>query len=125
MAAQYFVNQGKEQDVSRYKTVMDQCKTWQAKTRMAEAAYKNMSSMFSGAKTSLGKDILANLNGATNVYEKAAWLKAWGSEIRNFESLPKYMQPDQSIVVRTQAVTSLIDVCKDKDFESFLQGRAI
>ncbi|MGB4848477.1 MAG: peptidylprolyl isomerase [Saprospiraceae bacterium] len=123
VASQYFVNQGKEQDVSRYKAAMDQCKTWQAKTRMAEAANKNMSSMFSGAKTSLEKDILANLNRATNVYEKAAWLKAWGSEIRNFESLPKYMQPDQSIVVRTQAVTSLIDVCKDKNFESFFAGQ--
>lgn len=123
VAAQYFVNQGKEQDVSRYKASMDQCKTWQAKTRMAEATNKNMSSMFSSAKTSLGKDILANLNSATNVYEKAAWLKAWGSEIRNFESLPKYMQPDQSIVVRTQAVTCLIDVCKDKNFESFFSGQ--
>jgi len=123
VAAQYFVNQGREQDAAAYRATMDQCKTWQAKTRMAEAAYKNMSSMFSSAKTTLGKDILANMSRSANVYEKASWLKAWGSEIRNFESLPKYTQPDQSIVIRTQAVTCLIDVCKDKNFDAFFAGQ--
>ncbi|MEO7926268.1 MAG: HEAT repeat domain-containing protein, partial [Saprospiraceae bacterium] len=123
VAAQYFVNLGKEQDANRYKSAMDQCKTWQAKTRMAEAANKYMSSMFSSAKTALSKEIQASMNAATNVYEKAAWLKAWGSDIRNFESLPQYIQPDQSIVIRTQAVTSLIDVCKDNNFDVYFAGQ--
>ncbi|MEP6646826.1 MAG: peptidylprolyl isomerase [Saprospiraceae bacterium] len=123
VAAQYFVNQGKEQDASRYKSAMDQCRTWQAKTLMAEAANKNMSSMFSSAKNELSKEIQSHISSATNEYEKAAWLKAWGSEIRNFESLPKYIQTDQSIVVRTQAVTCLIDVCKDKNFDGYFSGQ--
>lgn len=122
VAAQYFVNQGREQDAGRYRAAMDQCKTWQAKTRMAEAANKNMSSMFTGTKTALGNDIQAYMNHASNVYEKAAWLKAWGSEIRNFESLAKYILPDQQIPIRTQAVTSLIDVCKDKNFDAYFAG---
>jgi len=125
VAAQFFVNQGREHDADRYKAAIEQCKTWQAKTRMAEAANKNMTSMLSGAKTSLGKDILANMNHASNVYEKAAWLKAWGSEIRNFESLPKYIQPEQPIPVRTQAVMSLIDVCKDKNFDVYFAGEGL
>ncbi len=122
VAAQYFVNQGREQDASRYRAAMDQCKTWQAKTKMAEAANKNMSSMFTGTKTALGNDILASMNRASNVYEKAAWLKAWGSEIRNFESIAKYIQPDQQIPIRTQAITTLIDVCKDKNFDAYFAG---
>jgi len=122
VAAQYFVNQGKTQDATRYKAVIDQCKHWQSKTRMAEAANKNMTSMFIPAKTALNKDILAYMSQARNVYEKAAWLKAWGSEIRNFESLPKYIDADQHIVIRTQAVTSLIDVCKDKNFDAYFAG---
>jgi cyclophilin family peptidyl-prolyl cis-trans isomerase/HEAT repeat protein len=122
VAAQFFVNQGKEHDAEKYKTTITQCKTWQAKTRMAEAANKNMASMFSSSKISLGKDILAYMNQTSNVYEKAAWLKAWGSEIRNFESLPKYIQPEQQIPVRTQAVECLIDVCKDSNFDSYFGG---
>ena len=78
--------------------------------------------MFISAKTSLSKDILAYMSQARNVYEKAAWLKAWASEIRNFESIPKYIDDDQHIVIRTQAVTSLIDVCKDKNFDAYFAG---
>jgi Cyclophilin type peptidyl-prolyl cis-trans isomerase/CLD len=81
-----------------------------------------MSSMFSGAKISLQNEILASFKKATNPYEKAGWLKAYGSELRNFESLPKYMQSDQHAPVRIQAVTSLIDACKDKNFDAYFAG---
>jgi len=122
VAAQYFVNQGKERDAAKYKATIEQCKTWQAKTRMAEAANKYMTSMFIPAKTSLQKDIQLYLNNASHVYEKAAWLKAWASELRNFESIPKYTLADQPIVIRTQAVQSLIDACKDKNFDAYFAG---
>jgi cyclophilin family peptidyl-prolyl cis-trans isomerase/HEAT repeat protein len=122
VASQYFVNQGKEKDAARYKTTMEQCKAWQAKTRMAEAANKYMTSMFSAAKTNLQKDIQAHLNSAQNIYEKAAWLKAWAAELRNFESIPKYISQDQPAIIRTQAVQSLIDACKDKNFETYFAG---
>ncbi len=122
VASQYFVTQGREKDVTRYKSTMDQAKTWEAKTRMAEAANKNMSSMFSAPKTNLQKEILAQMAGAKNVYEKAAWLKAYASELRNFESIPKYIGTDQPAVIRTQAVQSLIDACKDKNFDAYFAG---
>ncbi len=122
VAAQYFVNQGKEGDAARYKATIEQCKTWQAKTRMAEAANKYMTSMFIPAKTALQKDIQANLNRTSDVYEKAAWLKAWSSELRNFESIPKYTSADQPVVIRTQAVQSLIDASKDKNFDAYFAG---
>jgi cyclophilin family peptidyl-prolyl cis-trans isomerase/HEAT repeat protein len=122
VAAQYFVTQGRESDGLKYKAAIEECRNWQAKTKMAEAANKNISSMFSSAKIALGKDILTYLGRASNVYEKAAWLKAWGSEIRNFESMTKYIEADQLIPVRTQAVTSLIDACKDKNFDAYFAG---
>lgn len=122
VAAQYFVNQGKERDADKYKAAMNQCKTWQAKARMAEAANKYMTSMFIPAKESLQKDIQLYLNRATLVYEKAAWLKAWASELRNFESIPKYTLVDQPVVIRTQAIQSLIDACKDKNFDTYFAG---
>ena len=122
VASQYFVNQGREKDAARYKTTMEQCKTWQAKTRMAESANKYMTSMFTAAKTNLQKDIQAHLNSSQNIYEKAAWLKAWAAELRNFESIPKYITQDQPAVIRTQAVQSLIDACRDKNFETYFAG---
>jgi len=122
VASQFFVVHGREKDAAKYKSTYEQCKTWQAKTRMAEAANKNMTSMFSPAKIALQKDIQSNLANATNVYEKAAWLKAWASELRNFESIPKYAAADQNIVVRTQAVQSLIDAPKDKNFDTYFAG---
>ena len=122
VAAQFLVSQGKEKDASRYKATIEQCKTWQAKARLAEAANKNMTNMFSAAKTSLQNDIQLYLNRATNVYEKAAWLKAWASELRNFESLPKYTSEDNHVVIRTQAVQSLIDAPKDKNFDAYFAG---
>lgn len=122
VASQYFVNQGKEKDATRYKNAVEQCRTWQAKTRMAEAANKYMTSMFSAQKTTLQNEISTRLENTRDVYEKAAWLKAWASEIRNFESLPKYTAPAYHVVVRTQAVQSLIDVPKDKNFDSYFSG---
>lgn len=122
VAAQFFVVAGKEKDALKYKSSITQCKTWQAKTKMAEAANKYMAPMFTPAKTSLQNDINVNLQNATNIYEKAAWLKAWGSEIRNFESLPKYTGAEQSVIIRTQAVQSLIDACKDKNFDAYFAG---
>lgn len=122
VAADYFVIRGQEKDAAKYKAAMKDCKAWQAKTRLAEAANKNTPSMFSSVKTALQNEILASLNAAKNPYEKAAWLKAWASELRNFESIPKYTQPDQSIQVRTQAVTSLIDACRDKNFDAYFAG---
>ena len=122
VAAQFFVIQGKEKDAGPYKAAIEQCKSWQARTRMAEAANKYMASMFSAPKTALQKEIQTNIQQTSDVYQKAAWLKAWGSEIRNFESLPKYTDSDQSIVVRVQAVQSLIDACRDKNFEAYFAG---
>ncbi len=122
VAAQYFINQGWEKDALKYRAAIQDCKSWQAKTKMAEAANKYLTSMFSGAKISLQNDIQASLKKASNPYEKAAWLKAWASELRNFESLPKYIQPDQPAVVRTQAVSSLIESCKDKNFDTYFAG---
>ncbi len=122
VASQYFVTQGREKDAARYKTAMDLSKTWEAKTRMAEAANKNMTSMFTAPKTNLQKEILAQMASAKNVYEKAAWLKAYASELRNFESIPKYIGTDQPVVIRTQAVQSLIDACKDKNFDAYFAG---
>jgi cyclophilin family peptidyl-prolyl cis-trans isomerase len=89
---------------------------------MAEAANKYTTSMLSGAKTALQNEILTALKSASDPYEKAAWLKAWGSELRNFESLPKYTQADQPLPVRVQAVTCLIDACKDKNFDAYFAG---
>ena len=122
IAAQYFITNGRESDVAKYKSAMQDCKTWQAKTRLAEAANKFTTNMFSGAKTALQNEILASMKSASNPYEKAAWLKAYGSELRNFESLPKYFQTDQPLPVRIQAVTSLIESCKDKNFDALFAG---
>nr|MDQ3018092.1 peptidylprolyl isomerase [Bacteroidota bacterium] len=122
VASQYFVTQGREKDASRYKATMDLSRTWEAKTRLAEAANKGMSSMFTAPKTNLQKEILSHMAGASNVYEKAAWLKAYASELRNFESIPKYIAADQPAVIRTQAVQSLIDACKDKNFDAYFAG---
>jgi len=122
VAADYFVNRGQEKDAAKYKAAMDGSKTWQARTRMAEAANKYTTSMFSSAKTALQNEILAALKGASDPYQKAAWLKAWASEIRNFESIPKYTLPDQPVPVRTQAVSSLIDACRDKNFDAYFAG---
>lgn len=122
VAADYFINRGQEKDAARYKAAMKDCKTWQARTRLAEAVNMQTSNMLSGAKTAMQNEILAGLKAASNPYEKAAWLKAWGSEIRNFESLPKYAQPDQPVQVRIQAVTSLIDACRNKNFDAYFAG---
>ncbi len=122
VAAQYFVLKGQEKDVAKYKAAMKDCKSWQAKTRMAEAANKYTTSMFSSAKTALQNEIQTSLKNASDPYERAAWLKAWGSELRNFESIPKYTQADQPAPVRTQAVTTLIDACKDKNFDAYFAG---
>lgn len=122
VAAQYFVQHGKEQDGNKYRALVDECPTWQAKTRMAQAANIFLTNMLSSLKTSLSKDIQAHIQQASNPYEKAAWVKAWGSELRNFESLPKYFQADQPAVVRTEAVTSLIEACKDKHFDEYFAG---
>ena len=122
IAAQYFVIHGKEKDAAKYKATIAECKTWQAKTRIAEAANTYMTSMFSGAKTVLQNEILNTLKNATDPYQKAGWLKAWGSEIRNFESLPRYMQADQPAPVRTQAASSLIEACTNKNFDAFFAG---
>lgn len=122
VAAEYFVQQGQEKDVAKYKTAIKDSQFWQAKTRMAEAANKYTTSMLSGAKTNLQNEILVSLKNASNPYEEAAWLKAWGSELRNFETLAKYTQSDQPLVVRIQAVSSLIDACNDKNFDTYFAG---
>ena len=122
IAAEYFIQRGREADAPRYRAAMKDCKSWQAKTRLAEAANKYTTNMFSGAKTALQNDILAEMKNTSNPYVKAAWLKAYGSELRNFESLPKYFQTDQPLPVRIQAVTSLIESCKDKNFDTYFAG---
>ncbi len=122
VAAQYFVMHGREQDAGKYKYAISSALSWQAKTRLAEAANMYLTSMYSGSKITLQNDIMASLNSAQNPYEKAAWLKAWGREIRNFESLPKYFLASQPIPVRTQAVSSLIEVCTDKNFDNYFAG---
>ncbi|HJW28287.1 MAG TPA: peptidylprolyl isomerase, partial [Saprospiraceae bacterium] len=122
VAAQYFVVNGKEQDVPKYKAAIDVCPSWQAKTRMAQAVNIYTTNMSSSVKTAISKTIQDGIQQATNPYEKAAWIQAWGSELRNFESLPKYFQASEPAVVRTQAVTSLIEACKDKKFDSYFPG---
>lgn len=122
VAAQYFVQNGKEKDGAKYKAAIADAPAWQAKTRLAEAANTYTTSMFSSVKTSVTKEIQYAMQAATNPYEKAAWLKAWGSELRNFESIPKYFQKDQPAPVRVQAVTSLIEACKDKNFDTYFAG---
>jgi len=122
LAAAYFVTHGREKDAPKYKAAMAECKTWQAKTRMAEAANTYMTSMYSGAKTSLQNEIMNALKASSNPYEKAGWLKAWGSELRNFESIPRYMQADEPAPVRTQAASCLIDACTNKNFDAFFAG---
>ena len=122
LAAQYFVLHGREKDAAKYTAAIDECKTWQAKTRMAEAANMYMTNMFSSVKTSLQNDILNSVKNTSDPYQKAGWLKAWGSEIRNFESVPRYMQADQPAPVRIQAATSLIEACTNKNFDAFFAG---
>lgn len=122
VAAQYFIVRGRERDAIKYKSAIRTAVSWQAKTRMAQAANMYLTSMFSGTKITLQNEIQALLKNAKDPYQKAAWLKAWGSEIRNFESLPKYFQSSQPTPVRTQAVESLIDVCTDKNFDAYFAG---
>lgn len=122
VASQYFVTRGREKDTGKYRTVMAECPSWQAKTRMAEACNKYTTSMFSSVKSGIQKDIQAALNAAGDPYEKAAWLKAWGAELRNFESIPKYISKDQPAPVRVQAVTTLIESCRDKNFDTYFAG---
>lgn len=122
VAAQYFITNGIERDAYKYRSAMNSAVVWQAKTRMAQAANMNLASMYSGTKITLQNEISGFLNSEKDPYQKAAWLKAWGSEIRNFESLPKYFDVKQPIPVRTQAVTSLIDVCTNKNFDLYFAG---
>ena len=90
--------------------------------RDIKAANIFLTNMFSAPKTALVKEIQAGIQQASNPYEKAGWVQAWGSEIRNFESLPKYFQTDQPAAVRVQAVSSLIEACKDKKFDAYFAG---
>jgi cyclophilin family peptidyl-prolyl cis-trans isomerase/HEAT repeat protein len=122
VAAQYFVTHGKEKDTGKYRAAMADAPTWQAKTRLAESANKFASNMFNSFKISLSNDIKAQIQSASNPYEKAAWLKAWGSELRNFESIPSYFQASYHPAVRTQAVTTLIEACRDKNFDAYFAG---
>lgn len=121
-AAEYFVNYGVERDVARYRSAMADARFWQVKALLAEATNKHLTSMFTAAKISLQNEIQSAIKNADDPYAKAAWLKAWGAEIRNFESLPKYFAADEHSVVRIQAVSSLIDACTDKKFDAFFAG---
>lgn len=122
VAAQYFITNGIERDAIKYRNAVKTATGWEAKTRMAQAANMNLTSIYSGTKITLQNEILSSVNAEKDPYQKAAWLKAWGSEIRNFESLPKYFDPNQSIPVRMQAVISLIDVCTNKNFDKYFAG---
>jgi cyclophilin family peptidyl-prolyl cis-trans isomerase/HEAT repeat protein len=122
IGAQYFVQHGNENDGYRYKALIAECPTWQAKTRMAQAANVFLSNMYSGAKTTLLKEIQQSIQQSINPYEKAGWVRAWGSELRNFESLPKMFQSDEPAVVRIEAVSALINACKDPRFDNLFAG---
>lgn len=122
VAAQYFIQNGNEGDAYKYRNAVNSASAWQAKTRMAQAANIYLTSIYSGTKITLQNEILSSLNSEKDPYQKAAWLKAWGSEIRNFESIPKYFSSSEPIPVRTQAVMSLIDVCTNKNFDKYFAG---
>jgi cyclophilin family peptidyl-prolyl cis-trans isomerase/HEAT repeat protein len=122
LGGEYFLKSGRERDAAKYKAASAECPTWQGAARLAEAANRQVTNMFSGLKQSIAKDIEARLAQASDPYAKAAWLKAWAGEPRNFESLQRYMQPGQPAPVRLQAVTSLIEICTMKGLDAFFPG---
>lgn len=124
LAGQYFITHGKEKDVARYRALMNECPTWFGKTAMGEAANIHTTSLLSSAKSSLTNELEGKINGARDNYEKAAWLKAFAAEPRNFESIPKYFASSNPPVVRTQAVQSLVDICKNKRMDFYFPGEA-
>jgi len=122
LGGEYFLRQGRERDAGKYITAMAACPTWQGATRMAEAANRQLTSMFAGSKVSLTRDLETRIGQATDPYEKAAWLKAFAGEPRHFETLQRYIQPGLPAPVRLQAVTSLIDLCGRKDLDAYFPG---
>src|SRR5690606_20827220 len=80
LGGEYFLRHGREREAGTYRTAMAESATWHGATRLAEAANKQMTSMFASPKLALSKDIQARLQQARDPYEKAAWLKAWAGE---------------------------------------------
>lgn len=122
LGGEYFIRQGRERDAGKYIATMAGCPTWQGATRLAEAANRNLSSMFAGAKVNLTRDLESRISRVTDPYEKAAWLKAFAGEPRHFEILQRFIQPGLPAPVRLQAVTSLIDLCGRKDLDGYFPG---
>lgn len=124
IAGEYFLEHNKEKDSGRYRELMNDCPTWAGKAIMGEVANKVTTSIFSSVKNALTRDLEAKFNQARDPYEKAAWLKAYAAEPRNFESIPKYFGSSYPLVVRTQAVQCLIDICKNPRLDFYFPGEA-
>src|SRR5690606_15124440 len=55
LGGEYFLKSGRERDAAKYKAASAECPTWQGAVRLAEAANRQVTNMFSSLKQSITK----------------------------------------------------------------------
>lgn len=112
-AAEYFYYNGKDIDAFNYTNIAKATPHWQVRTMLYAAALKNLIYYKTQSKNFISQTLIKHYRETTNLYEKAALLRALGNFGWNYKFLSKALTPatDSSeipFIIKSSAAEALV-----------------
>ena len=117
-AAEYILENGTENDSSVYLELSRENQFWQTRIKLLAAALK-----YSKEKTAIETSIKSGFEVSTNIYEKAALLRALAGSVSSIDFLTNQTFESDNQMLRTEALKTLILISKQKDFKKIAENQ--
>ncbi len=117
-AADFFLQNGKPEEASRYWDWAKQPRHWRVQTKLYQAANRHLPIWFNESKKFLNWELRQRFVDATNPYEKAALTEAMAEHHWNYRFIKQNAFPSDFPVVRSTSVRALGEILRTPDFKN-------
>jgi cyclophilin family peptidyl-prolyl cis-trans isomerase/HEAT repeat protein len=122
LAADFFIRNGIKEDALQYRSLSKQNNPWPVKARLYEASNKHLPNYYTITKTNINNEIETLFRQSKSPMEKAAYLSAWGQDLRNYGAIWENGFRSKNAFIKTSAVQILHQISAAPAFKSVFRG---
>lgn len=122
LAAEFFVQNGIKEDALQYRSLSKQNNPWPVKARLYEASNKHLPNYYTITKTNINNEIENLTRQSKSTFEKAAYLSAWGKDLRNYSKIWENGFRSKEAALKTATVQILHQISADPAFNGVFRG---
>ena len=117
-AANYLIIKGNSNDATIYKNYLNDDLHYSVQAKIYSAILKHMPVYYTNTKNKIKKEILAKIEGASDAYEKSAYLASLGYDPYSYNEILELSATSKSPVIKSTSASAITELMTSPNFVS-------